>query len=342
DVDVAVQLPGTPLRHYSVNASPLRDENGAIFAAVSVGRDTTATRIAQLALARSESILTSVVRNLPNGAVLMFDNDLRYVMADGEQLLTSIGLKREQLVGHTLYEIANPQSLAVVEHHYRRALAGETGTLDIPRGDKTYALTVVPVRGEAGNVEAGLAMVYDVTSHKRGEQLARQETEHARSISVRDELTGLYNRRGFLDIARQQLAVATTMERPALLFFVDLNGMKQINDRLGHEYGDRALIEMADVLRTTFRGSDVVARLGGDEFVALLMDGHDSQLCIFTDRVQREIELHNSVADRSYVLSASIGCAPFDPKQPLSVDALLARADALMYEQKKSRHAARG
>jgi diguanylate cyclase (GGDEF)-like protein/PAS domain S-box-containing protein len=337
DADCVVAVPGIPPRNFAINASPLRDVSSEIVAAVSVGRDVTAARQAQAALARSESILRSVVRNLPNGAVLLFDRDLRYLMADGEQLLNGIGLKREDLVGRTLYEVATPQGLPVVEPYYRAALAGESGSLELKRGDQTYAITLVPVREENGDVSAGLAMVYDITSHKHGEELARQEAEHVRSISVRDELTGLYNRRGFLDLARQQLTIARQMERPALLFFVDLNGMKLINDKLGHEQGDRALVETADVLRTTFRGSDILARLGGDEFVALLMDSHASQLAIFTERVEREIEARNDQPGRAYRLSASIGCAPFDPSQPASVDELLARADALMYEQKRSR-----
>jgi len=287
--------------------------------------------------AASEARYRTLAHHFPNGAVLLFDHDLRYVMADGEQLLNGIGLKRDDLVGRTLYDIATPQSLPLVEPHYRRALAGESGTLELTRGDHTYAVTIVPVRGENQEVSGGLAMVYDVTTHKRGEERARQEAEQVRSISLRDELTGLYNRRGFLDLARQQLTLASQMERPALLFFLDLNGMKQINDQLGHEQGDRALVETADVLRTTFRGSDILARLGGDEFVALLMDSHASQLAIFTDRVEREIEARNAQPGRRYRLSASIGCAPFDPSQPVSVDELLARADALMYEQKRSR-----
>lgn len=165
DFEVTVRVPGLPFRHFAINASPLRDTNSEIVAAVSMGRDVTAAREAQHALARSESILSSVVRNLPNGAVLLFDSELRYVMADGEQLLSGIGLKREDLVGRTLYEIATPQTLSVVEAHYRSALAGDTVSFEVNRNDKTYAVTVVPVREDDGLVHAGLAMVYDVTSH---------------------------------------------------------------------------------------------------------------------------------------------------------------------------------
>lgn len=291
------------------------------------------------ALARSEAILQGVVKNLPNGAVLLFDHDLRYLMADGEALLASVGFSREALIGHTLPEVASPQSRPVVEAAYRAALAGQTQALDIPRGDKVYALTIVPVRDERGAVTAGLALVYDVTNHKRNEALARKEVNEVRSLSVKDELTGLYNRRGFLQLASERLAFAARMGRPALLFFVDLNGMKQINDRLGHEQGDRALIETADVLRATCRSSDVIARLGGDEFVALLVDGDQADLASFSERVQREIDEHNAQPDRAFRLSASIGAAAYDPEQPERVEALLARADSLMYEQKRLRKA---
>ena len=340
DVEMVIRAPGNQLRHLSINAAPLRDDNGNVYAAVGVGRDVTAARQAQQALARSEAILRGVVRNLPNGAVLLFDHDLRYVMADGEQLLGSIGLTGESLVGKLLSDVASPEGYKAAEPLYRAALAGEPRNAEIPRGDKVYAITLVPLRDDKQVVIAGLALIYDVTTHKRAEAVVRAEANEMRSRSVRDELTGLYNRRGFLELARQHLVLAEQMSRPALLFFVDLNGMKTINDQLGHEQGDRALVETAEVLRTTFRGSDVIARLGGDEFVALLMDGDERQLALFEGRVQTEIDKHNTAPGRAFRLSASIGGAAFDPKQPEGIEVLLGKADQLMYDQKKARKAA--
>lgn len=336
DVELMVRPQGEKAQYLSINASPLVDAGGTIFAAVSVGRDVTAAREAAMALAQSEAILQGVVRNLPNGAVMLYDHDLRYLMADGELLLSSIGMTREAIVGRTLYDVATPMMLLIAERHYRGALAGETSTFEMVRYEKTFALTTVPVRDGAGAVTAGLVMIYDVTAHKAAEALVRQEAAEIRNRALRDELTGLYNRRGFLELSRQQLSLAEQMNRPALLFFVDLNNMKLINDQLGHEQGDRALMETAEALRVTFRGSDVVARLGGDEFVALLLDGEASQLAVFSERVQRELEQRNADPNRAFRLSASIGGASFDPKSPESIDALLAKADALMYAQKKS------
>ncbi len=341
NVELIVRPPGKPELHQSVHATPLRDDHGEVFASVSVGRDVTEARKTQAALARSEAILQGVVRNLPNGAVLLFDHDLRFVMADGEQLLTSIGLHRESLVGRTLYDVSTPDTLVTSETLYRAALAGETKSADLLRGEKVFAVTATPVRDASGDVTAGLALIYDVTAHKQAEALMRREAQAIRDQSVRDELTGLYNRRGFLELARQQLSIAAQMGRPALLFFVDLNGMKLINDQHGHEQGDRALIETGDILRCTFRTSDMLARLGGDEFVALLMDSDRSQQETFEARVQREVEARNAAPDRIFKLSVSIGGATFDASAPESIDALLASADALMYAQKRARNAGR-
>jgi diguanylate cyclase (GGDEF)-like protein len=169
----------------------------------------------------------------------------------------------------------------------------------------------------------------------------RRQAEEIRNLSIRDELTALYNRRGFLELARHQLKLADRSGRPCLLFFVDLNGMKTINDDLGHEEGDRALCETAEVLRAAFRACDIVGRLGGDEFVALLPDATEAQIELFAARIERELSDRNERSDRSYRLSASIGGSAYDPSQPETIEELLVKADALMYEQKRSRQGSR-
>jgi diguanylate cyclase (GGDEF)-like protein/PAS domain S-box-containing protein len=341
EMELTVRLPGEAPAVYSVSAAPIRDAAGEIFATVSVGRNVTASRAAERALAHSEAILQGVVRHLPNGAVLLFDHDLRFLMADGEQLLAGVGLSRQALIGRTLAEVASAPGLAAVEPMYRDALAGKTTCSELVRDDKTFALTSTPVRDAAGNVTAGLLLVYDITAHKRAEALIRQEAAEVRSQSLCDELTGLYNRRGFLQLAREQLQLAEQTGRPALLFFVDLNGMKQINDRLGHDRGDQALVETAHLLRATFRGSDVLARLGGDEFVGLLLDTSTEQVPLFRERVQQELDMRNAAPGREFMLSVSLGAAVFDPRAPATIEGLLAEADALMYEQKRQRRAGR-
>jgi diguanylate cyclase (GGDEF)-like protein/PAS domain S-box-containing protein len=643
DAQLVRRQPGLPDEFHSVNSSPIRDASGAITAAVSVGRDVTQANAAREALAQSEALFRTVVRNLPNGAVLLFDRDLRYLMADGEQLLASMGFTTRDLLGKTPYDVVAGGRAEAVANRYRTTLAGTVSEFEVVRGSKTYAATVVPVHDDRGEVIAGMALVYDVTVHKqlqdqlrrqtlvfqstlehmregvvvvsaegeyavfnqaaksffdvraldgsipdaletlrffdedettpldtdehafaralRGEvpfptdvvvragktgaathlhvtidrildgqsaplgsvavlhdvtaqrsaersareqranvellqaiavaannaqaphdafqvalgcvcqfmnwqlghvylkhgetlkssgwwhsadparfvgfreasavlefstdkgmigdvlgsglatwwvnledherflrasaaaqagivsgfafpvliedevvavlefyserleeadlrllglmtnigtqlgrvierdrsrQASEAQAERVRSLAIRDELTCLHNRRGFLELARQHLRLAERAKRSAVLFFFDLDGMKPINDELGHEEGDHALREIADVLRNTFRGSDILGRLGGDEFVALLPDADASQVALFVSRVQAEITKRNALPDRKYALSVSIGGCTFDPGQPEPIEELLVKADALMYEQKRA------
>ncbi|MBI3537269.1 MAG: diguanylate cyclase response regulator [Chloroflexi bacterium] len=161
--------------------------------------------------------------------------------------------------------------------------------------------------------------------------------EELRAASQFDELTGLSNRRGFLALGRQQLKIAKRVKKQMLLFFADLDNMKWINDSLGHHEGDLALNEMTQILRETFRDSDILARIGGDEFVILAGEAPGTSAETLAFRLQHNLENHNAKPDRPYLLTASVGVAHYDPEQPGSIEELLARADALMYGQKRSK-----
>jgi len=156
------------------------------------------------------------------------------------------------------------------------------------------------------------------------------------NLALTDELTGLYNRRGFMALAERQLKLGRRTGREMLLFVMDVDRLKQINDSFGHIEGDRALKRTADALRETFRDSDVVARLGGDEFAVLAIEasGH-SEATIKT----RLFECLKSISARHsrYEISLSLGVARFDPRNCASIGELMAKADEAMYEQKRRR-----
>jgi diguanylate cyclase (GGDEF)-like protein/PAS domain S-box-containing protein len=156
-------------------------------------------------------------------------------------------------------------------------------------------------------------------------------------LSITDQLTGLYNRRGFLSLAEQQLKLAKRNKSGMLLFFIDLDGLKGINDTLGHEEGDNALIETATLFKETFRASDIIARMGGDEYVALAIEITETNCEIITRRLQSLVDTRNNQENRRYKLSISLGCSYYDPKNPCSIDDLIERADKLMYEQKQNK-----
>jgi len=161
--------------------------------------------------------------------------------------------------------------------------------------------------------------------------------ERLRALSLTDELTGLSNRRGFLALAEQQLKVAQRTGKKMLLVFADVDRMKWINDSLGHQEGDRALVQTANVLKSTFRESDIIARVGGDEFAVLALAADEDSTRILAERLQENLDASNARLARSYELSVSIGTAQYDPDHPCPIDGLMARADSLMYEHKRSR-----
>lgn len=172
---------------------------------------------------------------------------------------------------------------------------------------------------------------------ERSEKALRKSEEALLALSLRDELTGLYNRRGFLTLAEQQLKVANRAKKGLLMIFADLDGMKDINDTLGHRQGDSALVDTARILRKTFRESDIIARYGGDEFIILSLENTESGAELFENRLREHLEYHNKHESRPYTLSLSTGFAHSDPENPLSIEDLLVEADHIMYEQKNGK-----
>lgn len=154
-------------------------------------------------------------------------------------------------------------------------------------------------------------------------------------LAITDELTGLYNRRGFILLADQQIKLASRVDETLVLFFIDMDGLKGINDSLGHQYGDSALIEAAGLIRRTFRSSDILGRVGGDEFCILGIDISRADARQLIKRFQGSVEKLNSRFSHPYQLSMSTGFACWSPKQPCSIEELIVKADAAMYKDKK-------
>jgi diguanylate cyclase (GGDEF)-like protein len=156
-----------------------------------------------------------------------------------------------------------------------------------------------------------------------------------RKESTIDELTGLANRRGFLMLAEQQAMLARRTGEQFIVAFIDMDRLKPINDTLGHQAGDAAIAETAEVLRTCFRGSDILGRLGGDEFAALLPATPENSEASIRQRLSEELQIRNARPERRYALCISVGIVATDPQQALSVEEMLAQADALMYVEKQ-------
>ncbi|HOW86587.1 MAG TPA: diguanylate cyclase [Candidatus Aminicenantes bacterium] len=166
----------------------------------------------------------------------------------------------------------------------------------------------------------------------------RTRTETAlHELSLVDDLTKVYNRRGFWTLAEQQVKVAHRSRKEMTLFYADLDDLKRINDTFGHEAGDQALIEAADMLREAFRDSDIIARIGGDEFVILAIDIAEGRAAGLARRLEERLQARNARPGRTFALTFSVGTCRYDPDRPASLQELLTQADRKMYQAKTSK-----
>jgi two-component system cell cycle response regulator len=156
-------------------------------------------------------------------------------------------------------------------------------------------------------------------------------------LSMIDELTGLLNRRGFINSAERHVEIARRAQRSLLLFFADLDDLKLVNDRYGHLEGDQALRNTARLLTSTFRHSDVLARYGGDEFAILAIDA-DGGAIRMADRLKENLGTFNQNNHSPYSLSISVGLARFEPHSGLTLEDLLDAADHELYQRKQRKH----
>jgi len=186
-------------------------------------------------------------------------------------------------------------------------------------------------------IETGLTKPFDLMFRN----LKRSE-EELRTLSFIDELTGLYNRRGFLIIGAKQAKISKRTKENMLLMFVDLDGMKWINDSFGHAEGDIALLETAQVLKDTFRESDIIGRLGGDEFAVLATLTNNSNASSINARLDQQLDKLNRRGSNRYKLTLSTGTIDYGPDETASIKEMLDRADKLMYMHKISKERSKG
>jgi len=191
-------------------------------------------------------------------------------------------------------------------------------------------------------VEARTQELHSTNQRLQAEIEERQQLEaQARRLSLTDELTGLHNRRSFLLLADRELQLARCTQTDCFLLFIDLDGLKAVNDTGGHEMGDHMIRRAAQVLRQAFTHTDFIARLGGDEFVVLLPARSMGEAKQLRSQLQTHLDRFNTQTQTPYQLGMSVGiqhCA-WDEQTPLAE--LIARADEKMYVQKRLRRAMR-
>jgi len=165
----------------------------------------------------------------------------------------------------------------------------------------------------------------------------QRQCEAIRARTIVDELTGLYNRRGFFTLGTQTLRLMRRKGREIVVIFIDVDGLKRVNDAYGHESGDELIRRAAGLLKATFRDSDIVARIGGDEFAVVANETDGTPAETITRRLKKAIEEHNLALPPAEQLSMSVGAARHSVIADSELSELLARADTEMYTDKRQR-----
>jgi diguanylate cyclase (GGDEF)-like protein/PAS domain S-box-containing protein len=302
--------------------------------------------LAEMAARSMESALKAgehyrrLAHNFPNGVVLLFDRDLRHVLAAG-QGLSALGLSREVVEGRTIWESFTPRICRRIEPAYRAALAGETTVLEVrfqgappdrETAEGVYQVCTLPIREDGGEVLTGMTVVQDVTERRQAEDEAHRRANH-------DALTGLPNRALLRDRLDQVLAASGRSGRLAALLFLDLDHFKRVNDTLGHAAGDLLLQTVAARLIKSLRAEDTVARIGGDEFVVLL-PGIQSigDAADVARKITALLAAPIAVGGGEVSVTASVGISIY-PADGSDAAALMENADAAMYRSKADRRA---
>ncbi|MDP2815348.1 MAG: PAS domain S-box protein, partial [Rectinemataceae bacterium] len=281
-------------------------KDGKVIGAVVTFRDITERKQAEEALQGSESRMRAITDSAQD-AILMMDSEglISYWNPAAERILgytsvEAIGQNLHALIMPAHYQEAHHAAFPLFQQNGQGAAVGKTLDLEARRKDGEeisvqLSLSAIQMKGAWHAV----GILRDITEHKRMEA-------EILAFSITDQLTGLHNRRGFLSLAEQQLKLAERNKSGMVLFFADLDGLKWINDTLGHEEGDKALIEAATVLKETFRASDIIARLGGDEYSVLTADITEENSEAFAARLQSLIDTQNKQENRRYRLSISV------------------------------------
>lgn len=311
------------LRTIAWHNSLIRDEAARITGTFSSGHDITERK-------QAEDLFRAIFNTSPVGMYIAHEGKFRMV---NPQFQKYVGFTEKELLGVNTLSLVLPDDTAKVRQDAVKALKA---------GDQFYTYDY-RVNNSAGKLiwfmeslssihyegaRATLGTIIDISERKQSEELFK-------SLSLIDDLTGLYNRRGFLTLAAKQLKLSYRMKKEVTLLFADIDKLKWINDNLGHLEGDSAIKNAAKLFKETFRESDIVARMSGDEFAVFMTGADENYSKIIVSRLEQKLKDFNAGDRMPYQLSLSLGIAVSNAENPLDLNELIHMADQLMYGNKR-------
>jgi two-component system cell cycle response regulator len=328
------------IKNAQISFSPFYEGNKCVGAVVVI-KDITEIRKAEEQIKRQSEFLALTIDSLP---------DPFYVI-DADSYVIKVANKacrhKQSPEGAKCYAYTHNKTEPCEDEHHPCPLAVVKTTKQPyvvehlhmgPNGEfRNYEIHGYPILDNNGNVVQMIEYALDITNRKNAEIEREEMQKKLHILSITDDLTGLYSRRGFFSLAEHQLRIAARMRKGLYLLYADIDGLKRVNDKFGHLEGDKLIVKTAEVLKDSFRNSDIIARIGGDEFVIFPVEAEEGSPETVINRLQNKIDRMNKESTQKYPISLSIGKAYYDPSNPCSIEELLHHADISMYEEKNSK-----
>jgi diguanylate cyclase (GGDEF)-like protein/PAS domain S-box-containing protein len=319
----------TPGRWARIQVFPDTDASGAVEAVFTIATDIHEDVVAREALTAAQRRLDHFTDNIPYPLTYVDRNFvLRFV---NKAYAEATNETRERLIGRHIGEVRGPRRWAEHEPYFQRALQGKTVQYtrlvsSLPQGPRWMRTSYVPDLDPDGRVLGLYTVTIDVHELTVAQEKLKRRVE-------RDSLTDVLSRRTMMD--RIEAALADAAHGPVALYFVDLDGFKLVNDRLGHREGDALLVSVGAALQVSVRAEDAVGRFGGDEFLVLAWVRDAEGAHALALHMLAAVHRAAGTGALAGIVSASIGdaLAPHDAHHPLN---LIQLADDAMYAAKRS------
>jgi diguanylate cyclase (GGDEF)-like protein/PAS domain S-box-containing protein len=319
---------------YAQGQVTIRDAKGRPLGMHGIHQDIQEIQDRQKQLEESEERFKAYTENAPVGIFIV--KDFHFIYANPEAT---------RLTGYSQEELGKIKLLGIIHPEDRHELVREVRTI-IKRQilNSQYTYRIVGKSGDIHWVEVRVSLleradptfllsVIDVTARKDAE-------DRLKEYATFDELTGVYNRRVGITLLEQEIH-HTKRERSAFtICFVDVNGLKTVNDTWGHDEGDALIKTVVDIIQSKLRRGDILCRLGGDEFLMMFKNCTLENAGRIWDRIEKKIDMVNKLTEKPYMISVSYGLLEHNHTMEKTVTELINMADQKMYDDKKAKRAA--